>query len=787
MNIFYACINLIFGIILSNYFSGLDLLIVAGIYILAYYLLTKIAKLELDFNLAFFFIGILILTLSSKTCFTNYYGKYIEMEGYVNSYYKENSYTVDIVKINSNDEAFKIKEKIRLKVEDSDLNIGDYIKFKGKLRPLEKGSNPKLFNEELYLKSKKITGKVNLKSYESLSVKQGNKIGLNIKNFFNNYVKTTFNNYLNEDQAKFLSAVVLADSNILEEATRENFRLLGLSHILAVSGLHINLITMIMSFIISKLNINYKLGNIILLISLWAYGYLIAFPISALRAIIMASIFILAKISLEGVDRIKSLSLAVIITLFINPYNLFSIGFQLSYGAVLSIILLYERFEYLNEDLNSFLKPIILIGAIQIGTLPIIVYYFNEINLLNFLSNITILHIVSGEIILGFLLLIFNILKPLALLIKLFLSSLYIIRELLFYFILKLSFLKFNFYSPSIWAITIYYLLLYFIINRKNLFKIDKSMREYFTALIAFIIIYSQIYYMIMAPVEIHFIDVNQGDCILIKSSRNYLIDTGGEVNSDFSIGENITWPYLIKHNVKKLNSVFISHYDLDHCKALDVLIEKMPINKLYSSYEPEGFRAYDYFKSQNKSKILKYNDHISLDKNINGLVISPKDLNNKSANDNSLGLILNIHNEKFFFTGDIEKDIEANLVNDPNLRDIKNLKIPHHGSNTSSTEEFLKSMDLENVFISVGRNNLYNHPHDEVIKRLEDLNLKIYRTDTDGRILVKINRFNTKIESYLHKKLKIFDIIDFVYFLILAYLWAKEYKGEYFELQGFK
>lgn len=252
---------------------------------------------------------------------------------------------------------------------------------------------------------------------------------------------------------------------------------------------------------------------------------------------------------------------------------------------------------------------------------------------------------------------------------------------------------------------------------------------------------------------NLYFIDVGQGDCTLIKldTNKTILID-GGEGASDKSDkGKNIIYPYLLDRKIDTIDYMIFSHFDSDHAGGLMYILENMKVKNVIIGVQNEDSYLYrkmiDVVKEKNikliiidNPKVLKI-DNVYLDFiwPIKNELISENKLNN-----NSLVFRLIYNDIRIMFTGDIEIPAENAIVN--KYKNSKNrlksdiLKVAHHGSDTSTTKEFLKLVNPDIALIGVGKNNSFNHPSGEVINRLKDLKIKIFRTDLMGEITIFIN-----------------------------------------------
>ena len=266
-----------------------------------------------------------------------------------------------------------------------------------------------------------------------------------------------------------------------------------------------------------------------------------------------------------------------------------------------------------------------------------------------------------------------------------------------------------NFMKPSL-----FFLLAFYFIYFKLLFKVNikqKIYHEIMLLLSLMIAFYFKPYYQIYGQVVM--IDVGQGDCFLIQQPfklGNILIDTGGLKNTD--LAEVTLVPYLRSIGVFELDYVFISHDDFDHSGAYDSLSEKIKIKETITTYQEK--------MTIGNVEIEMLKTPISDD-----------------SNDSSLVFVATINKLKYLFTGDISTTVEKQLVETyPDLK-VDVLKVSHHGSNTATSALFLEKIKPRIALISCGKGNLYGHPHDDVIQRLHDYGVKVYRSDQMGMVKI--------------------------------------------------
>lgn len=235
---------------------------------------------------------------------------------------------------------------------------------------------------------------------------------------------------------------------------------------------------------------------------------------------------------------------------------------------------------------------------------------------------------------------------------------------------------------------------------------------------------------------SIHTIDVGQGDSILIQTpnSKNILID-GGDNNS-----HHIVSNYLKKKKVKNIDYIIATHFDSDHIGGLDNIIDKFKVSRIYAPNYKCSTESYKNLINSCSNKnldlqYLKQGDLINIEDNINLTVLSPSYIQEEN-NLNSIVFKIDYKNKSFLFTGDAEANNEINIINSYDMSDIDFIKIGHHGSSSSTTEEFIKEVSPDIAVISCGYKNQYGHPHKSTLDTLDDNNVLTYRTDILGNIV---------------------------------------------------
>lgn len=653
-----------------------------------------------------------------------------------------NKYIISIESVNNKS---IVKEKIVLNVSGNKiLNIGEKVNFNGELKLPNENTNPKLFDYRLNLMTEGVYGVISIKDHNIQRIDREYVAYKYIaKSKFKDLVTNTFGTYLSEDNASLMTSIFLGQSSYLEDEDIQIYRNMGLAHILAVSGLHIGIISGFIFFALSNLGIKRRANVFITLSTIWLYGYLIGFPPSIVRSSIMFTVLYLSQLVHEPYDSINALSFAMFVLLLINPYYLFNIGFQLSFGATFSIIVFAPRIRSLFYPYNNRItKSISLILGVQIGLLPFQAYYFNQINPLSIIANLVIIPILSSALISGFLMVSFTFVPYFNGIIGPILDNILNFEAILLGILQKINIFNIKLFSPELSTMIIFYLMLLIIFGLIDIKGFNRFTQKAVLVSLIFIIIFNAYLIYDYEDFEIHFIDVGQGDAILIRSKRvAYLMDTGGSLFGDYNIAEGVTLTYLNKLGIFELDGLFITHFDEDHSQGIQVFLDEMDIEYIFISELP---KEVEKLNAINSSKvipiILRAGDKLRLDDDLYMDILWPMENVFFQGNNSSLVSVLRSKGTNILLTGDIEKEVEF-LLRDRIEYPIDIVKVPHHGANTSSTDEFISSIKPTDAIISVGRNNMYNHPSSDVIDRYDKFGVNLYRTDYMG--LIKVTIYN--------------------------------------------
>lgn len=600
----------------------------------------------------------------------------------------------------------------------SNIHYNDEVLLKGTLQVPFNNTIPNNFNYKNYLYNKKI--------YYTLSIYKIEKLNNN-KNVLYKVKDKLFKRIITSNNSDYYLAFILGDKFLLSSDNYNLFQSNGISHLLALSGMHINIILLIINKLLKFLKENKRI--IISSITLILFLLLTGIQASLERATIF---YILKNINNKfsiNLSNIKLLFLCLFIILILNPFMIYDVGLLYSFVVVFSI------FYYTDFIKGTYIEKSLKLSLITfLFSVPITINLNYEINISSIFINLIFVPWISIIVyplsLISFILPILNPLFNICINITNYLNKL-----------LSIFSITINIPKLPIYIIIIYYLLL-----------LLKKKKYYY--LLIFIMFSFKLSKKLDDNYYIYYFDVGQGDSSVLISpyqSEVIMIDTGGklEYNKDiwqekvkkYNVSDNVI-KFLKSIGITKINYLMLSHGDTDHIKDASNIIDKMKVKKV-------TFNCGSINKLEKSiiDKKVKYN---ICNNSINTKYFKITNLNRTicdNENDASDVLYLTINNYKLLFMGDASINIEKNILKYYNIKDIDILKVGHHGSKTSSSKLFIDAINLKYSIISVGKNNRYNHPNDSVLQNLQ--NTKIYRTDIDGTIMIKINNNKHKILTY--------------------------------------
>lgn len=673
----------------------------------------KKLKIVLQQNNIFYFL--LIFSLIYMFIFINFIN--------IKSKYNENdsSLQVKIIDYKKSDDKLVIyakgKEKILINYcDDINISYGDYIYVKGKLIKPKDNTNFNLFNYKKYLLSNNI--KYTVKASNIKILKRNKNIFYKLKNYIFFKIKSL------DKSKKYILTFIFADKSYIDKEMYDNYQNLGISHLFAVSGMHISLVT----FILLKLleGKNEVIKYLITFIFLMLYLFLTNYTISMVRACFQFILIFINKLFKLNIDNSNIVIFLFSVLIILNPYIIYNIGFLFSFSISFTLIKFKDMItgDFMIKNIKTSLLSFFV-------SMPILINNFFKVNFLSIILNIIYIPFVSYIL---FPLCLITILFPFFDSFTYFVINFF---ETITKFFSSINLLTFSITKMNIILVIIYYFIFLWIIKSND--KLKKKI------IIVFIFIVFIINNNTIVNNEVHFLDVGQGDSILIRiKSKNILIDTGGNIN--FNISKNVLIPYFRSSGIKKIDYLILTHGDYDHMGEAINLVENFKVQKVIFNCGPYNDLENELIEVLDKKKIKYYSYIKELNVDNNKLhFLQTKEYDNENENSNVIYTKLNGY--RFMFMGDAGVEKEKDILEKYNVSKIDVLKIGHHGSKTSSDKNFIDEMNPKYSVISVGKNNRYGHPNKEVLNNLD--NSKIYRTDINGEIKIKIKRNNFNIKTY--------------------------------------
>lgn len=709
--------------------------------------------------------------------------------------------------LEGNKTSIPVTGKIRMTVSGKGpgLSKGDRICFFGKIKSIRNFNNPGGFDYRRYMAFKTVwaTAYAPAQKIKLLGRDSENRLGMTIEDARAKISDLIDRTGTGKPQG-ILKALIVGERYAIDQDTREAFNRVGIGHLLAISGLHIGIVATV-SFLFFRWILSHihlflrnawtKKGAVVLSVfPVLIYGLLSGMSPSTQRAVIMVMVFLMAFLFEREHDSMNTLALAAMVILVVHPPSLFSISFQLSFTAVLAIIYGLSKVKnpWLSTDPGK--KPAIRLkiesklfyffmasGLAILGTLPLVMFYFNQISLVGLMMNFIIVPLIGFVVVPLGLLAVF--LYPLTLngaLICLKIGAGVLSKALfVIHFFSDFSFAAIKTVTPSPFEIFCYYVLFVAILNLKRVpskepagrdkvstLNINPSNRHFIykpALIIAFLVslaigvdasywLYQRFW---RDDFRVTMIDVGHGNAALLELPKGYnmLIDGGGfSDNRVFDVGARIIAPFLWQKKINTIDTLVLSHANSDHLNGLIYIAEHFHVKRVWTNHETADTFGYKRFMEviQNNEIQTPGYQEIAGFHDINGVRIDimypPPDFIEKrekerwrTLNNNSLVLKAAFGSESFLFPGDIKSRAEYELVSTTGDK-LKStvLLAPHHGSKTSSTDLFLKKVDPEVVVISSGWKSRFGFPHPSVLKRYQTMGCRILGTAHNGAISIE-------------------------------------------------
>ncbi len=703
-----------------------------------------------------------------------------------------------------NDQYLSSPFNIRLSWNKANFIVsqGQLLRLKVKMKPAHGLANLGAFNYKAWLNSKGImatgyvTNKQN-KTYKFENSKTSEKTSIRQQLFYR-YQEQILKQKSTENYqlTSLMFALGFGERGLLTTEQWQVLQATGTGHLIAISGLHIGLVAsgsffLVMFFVrfvpfipasLQAVNIRYYAIVFSLLVAL-TYGYLAGFALPTVRALVMLSVYWLSRLLSVKLSIKRWLLITIFLLLLISPFSLFTASFWLSVYAVTIIFLTLWRFDYYlasGHPVFRFVKGLLIIQlSLTLLLLPVSALFFQQISSVAMIANIVAVPWMS------FLSIPLTLLSVLAIPISDEAAQFLIMLNLQ---LLSIIWQWLNFLAEHKWALVnisaeqnVYILLtgsilmlaLFFPVNFQHVFYlIKKHFHKKIIAIFTVVLLLFSAKNIVIAkliniekdsdklaetsqenkylsPWQIIVFDVGQGLSVLIRRDHHAILyDTGASYPSGFNMTEAVILPYLQHENIKQLDKVFISHGDNDHAGGLKKLTSEILVSQLITNVNKD-----------NNSDLILNNCYQGQTHRWQGLsieVLWPRKnikevnpLKDKQENDDSCVISVFDGKHRVILTGDISKKVEQQLIIDyPSLK-VDVLLVPHHGSNTSSSKQFIQQLSPSVALTSAGFLNRWKMPTNKVIKRYQENNTKLLNTATSGQIIVTFENDSMQLQTY--------------------------------------
>lgn len=550
-----------------------------------------------------------------------------------------------------------------------------------------------------------------------------------------------------EDTGWFAKALLLGERSDVPYDANTAFKVSGISHIIAVSGLHISMLCAVIALVSGKRRVLSALVGIPLL---FLFAAVAGFTPSVTRACLMQSLMFIALLFEREYDPPTALSFAALVMLTVNPIVITSASFQLSVGCMAGIFLFSNRISawissfgfwkhWKGKNLRTkfrgwFSSGVAITLSSMFFTTPLVAYYFGAVSLVGVLTNLLTLWAVS---------LSFNGIMLVSLLSFVWMKGAmavgwgvsFLMRYVLMVTRLLASFPLAAVYTTSvyiiIWLVLCYLLIFVFLIARK---------RQSFALIcccvcglcVALVLSWAE---PMLDDTRMTLLDVGQGQCIILRSQgRTFLIDCGGD--SDEAAAD-LAADTLISQGITRLDGVIVTHYDRDHAGGVGYLLQRIPAEAVFLPDSPDEDAILESILPHCSGREVFVNQDIRINWGDCDMTVFAPIL---SSSDNERGLCVLFQGQKcdILITGDLNSLGEKLLLKQKQIPELTVLVAGHHGSKSSTCEELLDATTPEYALISVSEDNYYGHPHADVLRRLEEVGCTVYRTDLNGTIIFR-------------------------------------------------
>jgi competence protein ComEC len=721
--------------------------------------------------------------------------------------------------------------------EYASFQLGDWVRFRVRLRLPRNFGNPGAFDYESVLRFRGILARGFINDASGIIVIRSltaNPWLASLEDFRRRIAKA-IEHRAPETEGTIIKAMILGDQREIPQEVMEKFNRTGTTHIIAISGFNVGIVALFSLWLIRPLLKSSQWillrGNVTALSTSFAilivvgYTFIAGAGLSVVRASLMVVAFMISLLLNRDRDLTNTLALAALLILIISPSSLFSISFQLSFSAVAAILFMAPRLTALlgpppkttdnaqtnrqrftalmHKGLHATAVFFFVSLAATLGTLPLILFYFNRLSLVTLAANLMVVPILGV------------LATPLCLFIILAVPLFPLLADGLIgtsAWLVRISLTLIDTFSGWSWAalfvstptlpeIVAYYLLLVssvFLIERR-LSRTHPPTEQKRGFLWKSLSVLALLFFMIdglylydrschRGRLSLTAVDVGQGSSVLVRfpGGHRMLVDGGGFYDETFDVGRYVLAPFLWKERITTIDTVVLTHPHPDHLQGLLFILENFRVREVWTNGEVMDSPLYDSFLRIIHERAIAWqvlSDHTPV-RQLAGVEIRimnpsavppsfPKIAEqrdrsldrerpadpplvslNEDANERSLVMRLSFGRRSFLLPGDISEVAESRLIANGDALRSDVLFAPHHGSLRSGKSAFLEKVRPKTVIVSCGTDNLFGFPHPEVLRRYERIGASLFRTDRDGAVTVMTDGSDLQFRSFRSKGL---------------------------------
>lgn len=657
--------------------------------------------------------------------------------------------------------------------QDGGYQPGNQLQAGGSYAPFQISRNEGNFNEKQYQQSRKWEFKVYAHTLTLLSARNSKyKVFLST---LRQRVQEVYVQVMDAQNAGVLATMALGEKSLLDTEIKELYRDAGISHVLAISGLHVSLLGMGMFALLQRFGCPRKWAACFCAGIVYSFGIFSGMETSTKRAVGMFVLLMVAHVCGCTYDSLTALSLNAVIQLWENPFLLWYAGFLFSYGAVLGVVVVWkiigESPEKHSQDVQTkkervhdtimqkrvtAVKELLCVSScIQLATLPFSLYFYYEIPLYSVFINVCILPFMGILLSMGLMggivgsvlpILGTILLKPVGWLLAFYESVCRLSG--------RLPWANLIVGKPSLWMVIIYYVIL-----AVCLYFIWRYHKKYVLGGIVFVLL-CLLFVRGKAQFEINILDVGQGDGIFIQNDDGECFFVDGGSSNVKGVGEYRILPFLKSRGIRAIRGWIVSHGDADHINGLvEVLQTGYPVEYVILSRYMVCDEAMELLLREAKragSKVVYVTPGMQFGSGeLVFTVLAPDGGSNVDRNALSLSLFMQYRQFEGIFTGDMgveqERDLLAKGVLERyGISEVDFYKAAHHGSNHANSGEFLEAIAPKVTVISCAEKNSYGHPGKEAVARMQDAGSQLFYTMEQGQIRIRQEAKGVRVWTYL-------------------------------------